>query len=79
LEPRLSDAQLALAQVALRNNVKDQTGLAAAGARLVSDTFEVLSVTIWLVDDQKGQLIVAASTAAQAGKTRQLPGGRPIT
>jgi putative PEP-CTERM system histidine kinase len=50
-------------------SVKDQTGLAAAGARLVSDTFEVLSVTIWLVDDQKGQLIGAASTASQAGKT----------
>ena len=46
-------------------NIKDQTGLAAAAARLVSDTFEVLSVTIWLLDDQKEQLVGAASTAPQ--------------
>ncbi|MGO9270527.1 MAG: XrtA/PEP-CTERM system histidine kinase PrsK [Terriglobia bacterium] len=49
-------------------NIKDQAGLVAAAARLVSDTFEVLSVTIWLLDDQKEQLIGAASTAPQPGE-----------
>jgi putative PEP-CTERM system histidine kinase len=48
-------------------NVKDQASLCAVSARLVSETFEVLSVTIWLVDEQKEQLIVAASTAPHAG------------
>ena len=36
-------------------NVKDQAGLCAVSARLVSETFEVLSVTIWLLDEQKEQ------------------------
>jgi len=49
-------------------NVKDQAGLCAVSARLVSETFEVLSVTIWLVDEQKGQLIAGASTAPQPGE-----------
>ena len=48
-------------------NVKDQAGLCAVSARLISETFEVLSVSIWLLDEQREQLIVAASTAPQAG------------
>ena len=47
-------------------NVKDQAGLCAVSARLVSETFEVLSVTIWLLDEQKEQFIAGASTAPQA-------------
>ncbi len=46
-------------------NVKDPTGLCAVSARLVSETFEVLSVTIWLLDDPKDQLIAGTSTAQQ--------------
>jgi putative PEP-CTERM system histidine kinase len=46
-------------------NVKDQTGLCAVSARLVSETFEVLSVTIWLLDQHKDQFIVGASTVPQ--------------
>ena len=49
-------------------NVKDQAGLCAASTRLVSETFEVLSVTIWLLDEQKEQFIVGASTAPQPGE-----------
>jgi putative PEP-CTERM system histidine kinase len=49
-------------------NVKDQAGLSSVSARLVSETFEVLSVTIWLVDEQKEQLFPAASTAPQSGE-----------
>lgn len=41
--------------------VKDRAGLCAVSARAISDTFEVLSVTVWLLDEQ-GQLEVGAST-----------------
>ncbi|MBS1858203.1 MAG: PEP-CTERM system histidine kinase PrsK, partial [Acidobacteria bacterium] len=50
-------------------NVKDQAGLCTASARLVSETFEVLSVTIWLLDESREQLIAGASTVPQAGET----------
>ena len=50
-------------------NVKDQTGLCAVSARLVCESFEVLSVNIWLQDEQKEQFIVAASTAPQTDET----------
>ena len=49
-------------------NVKDQAGLCAVSTRLVSETFEVLSVTIWLRDEQKEQFILGASTARQLGE-----------
>jgi putative PEP-CTERM system histidine kinase len=50
-------------------NVKDQTDLSTVAARLVSDTFEVLSVTIWLFDEQKERFVANASTAPQSGET----------
>ncbi len=43
--------------------VRDEAGLCAASAKLVSETFEVLSVAIWLVDEQKERLTLGASTA----------------
>src|SRR5262249_43657307 len=43
--------------------VKDQAGLCALSAKLISETFNVLSVTIWLVDEEEQRLIVGASTA----------------
>ena len=49
-------------------NVNDQARLCAASARLVCETFEVLSVTIWLLDEQKEQFIAGASTAPQSGE-----------
>ncbi len=52
--------------------MKDQAGLCAVSARLISETFDVLSVTIWLLDEEKGQLVVGASTARQAPR-RQRP------
>jgi putative PEP-CTERM system histidine kinase len=39
-----------------------QTELCQAAVKLVTDVFQTLSVTIWLVDDQKEQLIFTAST-----------------
>ncbi len=55
-------------------NVKDEASLCAVSARLVSETFEVLSVTIWLLDEQEQELIVGASTARPDEVT---PGGPP--
>lgn len=49
-------------------NVKDQAGLCTVSARLVAETFEILSVTIWLLDEEKDQLTLGASTAAQPGE-----------
>ena len=47
-------------------SVRDQAGLCAVSARLISETFEVLSVSIWLQDEHREQLIVGASTAPRA-------------
>jgi putative PEP-CTERM system histidine kinase len=44
------------------SSVVDQSGLCAAAAKLISETFNVLSVTIWLFDEQE-QLAFAASTS----------------
>jgi putative PEP-CTERM system histidine kinase len=46
-------------------NVKNQASLCTVSAKLVSETFEILSVTIWLRDDQKEQFVVGASTATK--------------
>jgi putative PEP-CTERM system histidine kinase len=44
------------------SSVFDQAGLCAAAAKLISETFNVLSVTIWLFDEQE-RLTFAASTS----------------
>ena len=49
-------------------SVKDQAGLCAASARFISETFDVLSVTMWLLDEEKEQLLAGASTASQSGE-----------
>lgn len=43
--------------------VTDRQGLGAASARLIAETFDVLSVTIWLAEDETRHLTIAASTA----------------
>jgi putative PEP-CTERM system histidine kinase len=45
--------------------VTDQAGLCAVSARLISETFNVLSVTVWLLDETHEQLVAGASTARQ--------------
>jgi putative PEP-CTERM system histidine kinase len=45
--------------------VRDEAALSAASARLISETFEVLSVTVWIEGDGRSQLTAAASTAPQ--------------
>jgi putative PEP-CTERM system histidine kinase len=48
--------------------VKDQASLCTVSARLVAETFEVLSVTTWLLDEHKDQFVLSASTAPQPGE-----------
>jgi putative PEP-CTERM system histidine kinase len=45
--------------------VKDEDGLAAVTARLVSETFQALSVTVWLRGEDSRQLLVGASTSGR--------------
>lgn len=46
-----------------------QPGLSAAAARSISQTFNVLSVRIWLVDQKKERIAIGASTAPSADET----------
>ena len=48
-------------------SVKDADDLCMVSAKLISETFEALSVTLWLVDEEKGVLRIGASTKGQAG------------
>lgn len=45
------------------SRVKDQSGVCEAAAKLISEAFDVLSVTVWLLDDEQERLVVRASTA----------------
>ena len=57
-------------------NVKDQASLCTVSARLVAETFEVLSVTTWLLDEHKDQFVLSASTAPQPGEA--ITGNPPV-
>jgi putative PEP-CTERM system histidine kinase len=46
--------------------VRDKNSLCAATARLIAGTFDVLSVTVWLLDDTGGRWLVGAATGRQA-------------
>jgi putative PEP-CTERM system histidine kinase len=50
----------------------DHGAMCSATARLISENFNVLSVTIWLIDDQSGGLALGASTSHGESK-RQHP------
>ena len=62
------------------SSVLDQSGLCAAAAKLISETFNVLSVTIWLFDEQD-RLAFAASTSRSEREANDaipnLPGLEP--
>ena len=55
--------------------VADQGAVCADAAKLVSETFDVLSVTVWLEDDEKERLSVAASTARRPAVLGDAAGG----
>lgn len=46
-------------------NVEDHAHLSSAAVTLIAATFDVLSVTVWLLDEQGEQLAVSSSTSAR--------------
>jgi putative PEP-CTERM system histidine kinase len=55
----------------------DEAKLCAAAAKLISSTFNALSVTIWLYDESKDCLIFAASTSkSQSGTIQSIQGSK---
>lgn len=54
----------------------DRQELCREVARLISETFEALSVSIWLLDPTRGRLVLMASTALPAGTARSVDVGR---
>ena len=55
------------------SGVKDQAVVCTVAAKLISETFDVLSVTIWLVDEGDQRLILRASTTRQASASNGDP------
>ncbi len=53
-----------------------QTELANAAVKSITDIFQALSVTIWLVDDKKEQLTFAASTFLSEARAGELSPGK---
>ena len=45
------------------SGVLDHDAVCAVAAKLISETFNVLSVSVWRVDERKGRLVCATSTA----------------
>jgi putative PEP-CTERM system histidine kinase len=48
-------------------SVTDQAQLTEASAKLISETFDVLSVTVWLHNEDTGRLAMLATTAPRPG------------
>lgn len=60
-------------------NVLDEPGLCGATARLISETFQILSVTIWLAEESAGRFTVGGSSAqAMAEAAPSVPVTGPI-
>ena len=57
-------------------HVKEEADLCGAAVRFVSETFDVMSVTMWLLDDGKAQIVASASTTGPPGvAARASPSG----
>jgi len=54
------------------SGVLDRDAVCATAAKLISETFNVLSVTIWRVDERKESLVLGASTALMADDNLEL-------
>jgi putative PEP-CTERM system histidine kinase len=53
-------------------HVTDQAGLCAVASRSIAETFDVLSVFAWLLDEEKNRLVLGASTAPTQPELRDL-------
>ena len=51
------------------SSVLEQSDMCAAAAKLISDTFNALSVTIWLFDEGQQRLVLATTTSQLAHET----------
>jgi putative PEP-CTERM system histidine kinase len=51
------------------SSVLDQSSLCVAAAKLISGTFDALSVTVWLFDQQQQRLVFTASTSQSERET----------
>jgi len=51
--------------------VSEQDRLCSVSAKLISETFDVLSVALWLVDEETGRLAMAVSTSRAAEMPRR--------
>ena len=54
------------------SGVLDREAVCASAAKLISETFNVLSVTIWRVDERKERLVFGASTALMGDDNLEL-------
>jgi putative PEP-CTERM system histidine kinase len=54
------------------SGVLDRDAVCATAAKLISETFNVLSVTIWRADERKERLVLGASTAVMADDNFEL-------
>lgn len=54
------------------SGVLDRDAVCSIAAKLISETFNVLSVTVWRVDEQKERLVFGASTAQMAAENSAL-------
>ncbi|MGZ5024416.1 MAG: XrtA/PEP-CTERM system histidine kinase PrsK, partial [Chthoniobacterales bacterium] len=54
------------------SSVLDQTGVCEAAAKLLSNTFNALSVSVWLFDESTQRLTLAASTAQSSARAREV-------
>ena len=59
--------------------IQDPIALSQAVARLLSETFHALSVSIWLIDEQTGELKAAASTSGHVEQANQAAGPTAAT
>jgi len=55
-------------------SITDRGGFNRAVTRMVSETFETLSVTIWMVDEARGALVFGASTSMCDAQAHELGG-----
>ena len=60
-------------------NLLDQEAASSAAAKLISETFDALSVTVWLLDERADRLTFAASTGKSAGEVREISGRIEVT
>ncbi|MFH0908744.1 MAG: XrtA/PEP-CTERM system histidine kinase PrsK [bacterium] len=55
-------------------SLTDREGFNRALTRMVSETFDTLSVTLWMVDETRGMLVLGSSTSMSDAQARELGG-----